>query len=32
MKPKTKNMCRVMCLILAALFVIPTLVSLLFYR
>lgn len=31
MKPRTKNMCRVMCLILAALFVVPTIISLLFY-
>ena len=32
MKPRAKNFYRVMCLILAALFIIPTVISLFFYN
>lgn len=32
MKPKTKNIYRVMCLILAALFVVPAVISLFMYN
>ena len=31
MKPRTKNLCRLLCLILALLFVVPVVISLFYY-